>query len=196
MENILYGDIVGLQVIRPPGVMTNGRVTGGPATEEFMNNLEEVNVSDQMIIEKQECSICLEVFKEGDKCISLPCDSNHSFHSCGDGCSGIKEWLTRDNTCPLCRTEFPCSEVSTMDSEPEPENTDTESHILLTNMMQSLIQPHIDNNGDDENFPSEEHLVNTIQNYITTLAGIVHDSEETDLQRAIEASLVEHVESE
>jgi hypothetical protein len=195
MENILYGDIVGLQVIRPPEVMTQGRINDGPVTEEFMNNLEEVNVTDQMIIEKHECSICLEAFKEGEKCIRLPCpDHEHSFHSGSDKCSGIKPWLLRNNTCPLCRTEFPCSEVSAMDSEPEPENLDNESHILFSNMMQSLLNPNIQNNAVDD-LPSEEHLVNTIQNYITTLAGRVHELEDSDLQRAIEASLVDHVES-
>tara|TARA_B110000967_G_C18322150_1_gene288032 strand:- start:206 stop:451 length:246 start_codon:yes stop_codon:yes gene_type:complete len=81
-----------------------------------------------------------------------------------------------------------------MDSEPEPENLDNESHILFSNMMQSLLNPNIQNNAVDD-LPSEEHLVNTIQNYITTLAGRVHELEDSDLQRAIEASLVDHVES-
>jgi len=53
-------------------------------------NLEEVNNGD--------CSICLSAFDLGDMLISLPCDSKHSFHA-----NCIRQWLTRQNSCPLCQ---------------------------------------------------------------------------------------------
>ena len=53
-------------------------------------NLEEVNNGD--------CSICLSPFDLGDMLISLPCDSKHSFHA-----HCIRQWLTRQNSCPLCQ---------------------------------------------------------------------------------------------
>ena len=28
---------------------------------------------------------------------------NHIFHSGNEMCSGIKPWLERNNTCPMCR---------------------------------------------------------------------------------------------
>jgi hypothetical protein len=81
-------------------------------SEEFKNNLEEVIVDEEFISKEKQCSICLEEFKLGDKYIKLPCqtekeDEKHIFHSGSDTCSGIKPWLERNNTCPMCRTEFP-----------------------------------------------------------------------------------------
>ena len=43
-----------------------------------------------------ECSICLERFVKGDKYIVINC--GHLYH---EKC--IKEWIAKENTCPLCR---------------------------------------------------------------------------------------------
>jgi hypothetical protein len=51
---------------------------------------EEVNNPD--------CSICLGCFDMGEMLCSLPCDKKHSFHAC---C--IRQWLQRQNSCPLCQ---------------------------------------------------------------------------------------------
>lgn len=51
---------------------------------------EEVNNHD--------CPICLGGFSIGEMLISLPCDNKHSFHA-----SCIREWLQRQNSCPLCQ---------------------------------------------------------------------------------------------
>ena len=45
-----------------------------------------------------DCSICLTKFSVGEELISLPCDQKHSFHA---GC--IRQWLQRQNSCPLCQ---------------------------------------------------------------------------------------------
>ena len=45
-----------------------------------------------------ECAICLSKFDIGDMLISLPCDERHSFHA-----RCIREWLRRQNSCPLCQ---------------------------------------------------------------------------------------------
>jgi len=45
-----------------------------------------------------DCSICLSSFTCGEELISLPCDLKHSFHA---GC--IRQWLQRQNSCPLCQ---------------------------------------------------------------------------------------------
>jgi hypothetical protein len=81
-------------------------------SEEFINNIEERVVSDDFIKRGKQCSICLEDFKLNDKYMVLPCSTGeeneeHVFHSGNDDCSGVKEWLKRNNSCPLCRTGFP-----------------------------------------------------------------------------------------
>jgi hypothetical protein len=48
-------------------------------------------------VENDECSICLTSFELGEMLISLPCHQRHSFHG-----SCIREWLSRQNVCPLC----------------------------------------------------------------------------------------------
>ena len=80
------------------------------ACEQFVNTLEEVSVTEEMVSKGLECAICMEAFKENEKCVKLPCtDHPHYFHRGQEGseCSGIKPWLQRNNTCPVCRTEFP-----------------------------------------------------------------------------------------
>tara|TARA_B100000287_G_C20349557_1_gene669210 strand:+ start:23 stop:481 length:459 start_codon:yes stop_codon:yes gene_type:complete len=58
----------------------------------------------------------MEEFKEGEEVYKLPCnDNSHYFHidkkSNNCECSGIEEWFSENNTCPICRTEFPYDEI-------------------------------------------------------------------------------------
>ncbi|KAM7467802.1 hypothetical protein LguiB_015364 [Lonicera macranthoides] len=47
---------------------------------------------------KKECPICLDEFKDGERCRILSC--KHAFHiSCVD------VWLAENHTCPICRME-------------------------------------------------------------------------------------------
>lgn len=55
----------------------------------FANN-DEVNNCD--------CPICLCNFDMGEMLISLPCNHKHSFHA-----ACIRQWLQRQNSCPLCQ---------------------------------------------------------------------------------------------
>jgi len=56
----------------------------------FYSKKEDVN--------NEECSICLGQFDLGEMLISLPCDKKHSFHA-----ACIRQWLERQNSCPLCQ---------------------------------------------------------------------------------------------
>ena len=93
-----------------PGTEENNNNDG--CSEEFINNIEERVVSDEFLKRGKQCSICLEDFKLNDKYMVLPCSTGeenekHVFHSGNYDCSGVKEWLKRNNSCPLCRQEFP-----------------------------------------------------------------------------------------
>jgi hypothetical protein len=45
-----------------------------------------------------ECSICLQTYETNDLLLRLPCHARHCFHvDC------IREWLKRQNACPLCQ---------------------------------------------------------------------------------------------
>ena len=106
-------------------------------SEEYINNLEEKDVDEELLKKKLQCSICLEDFKLNDKYIALECVEPHIFHSGCETCSGIKEWLKRNNSCPLCRKEFP------MNSEnnnllPNPNALENRISNIITNYINEI----------------------------------------------------------
>ena len=53
---------------------------------------------EKITCNKDECSICLETYEQGDQLAVLPCDARHVFHvHC------IKKWLALHNSCPFCQ---------------------------------------------------------------------------------------------
>ena len=135
-------------------------------SEVFSNNLDEFTVDSEFAKKEVQCSICLDEFKEGDKCIRLPCKGEpHIFHSGSDSCSGVSPWLSINNTCPMCRHEFP-KEIS----RAAPSDTTPVGELIYHNL-------HNPNS-------LENTITNLIQEYINGVT-----TEEEDLQRAIELSL-------
>jgi len=69
-----------------------------PADEELLNLIELTNIKNlkDLSNDKKDCIICLEEFKNGDEVITLPC-----FHLYHKEC--IKDWLKRNNLCPICK---------------------------------------------------------------------------------------------
>uniref|UniRef100_A0A0D6R7V2 RING-type domain-containing protein n=1 Tax=Araucaria cunninghamii TaxID=56994 RepID=A0A0D6R7V2_ARACU len=55
--------------------------------------------SDEFYINgESECTVCLEQFKDGDRCVQLPACRHCCFHAqCAD------QWLSKNPICPLCR---------------------------------------------------------------------------------------------
>jgi hypothetical protein len=149
-------------------------------SEEFKNNLEEIIVDEEFISKEKQCSICLEEFKLGEKYIKLPCqtekeDEKHIFHSGNDTCSGIKPWLERNNTCPMCRTEFPKDEnpinplVETITITFPPINNMTNMNIFndIFNDINEDINGDINEDNNEENIPNPNELENRISDIIT-----------------------------
>ncbi len=180
--------------------LTGTTDTFNGVSEEFKNNLEEILADEEFILKEKQCSICLEEFKLGDKYIRLPCqtekeDEKHIFHSGNDTCSGIKPWLERNNTCPMCRTEFPKDENNI--------NPFIETITLMipainnmTNMENMNIFNDINEgvNADEginiENIPNPNDLENRISDIITNYINEIEASnEQRDIQIAIEQSL-------
>ena len=110
-------------------------------------------------------------FKKGEKCLKLPCKENeHFFHDEGENCTGIKKWLSKQNTCPICRTEFPM-ENNTNNTN----NTDNTDNIY-----------EIDNG-------IRQLMGNILMNSIRVLnpQEIIENEEQRQLEEAIQASLEE-----
>jgi len=72
-----------------------------PASNSSIQKLkkEEVNEKNLKDYEKQECTICKDIFKLKEHAITMPCE--HSFH---EDC--LLPWLKKHNSCPICRHEL------------------------------------------------------------------------------------------
>ena len=159
-------------------------------SEEFINNLDEFTVDEEILKKDLQCSICLDDFKKDDKCILLPCKEDpHYFHSGCDKCSGIKEWLKRKNTCPMCRTEFPKENASNRSLSGSGRTQSIfESLTLHTTVIPSSNSDSL--NSEEINIPNPNNLENTITDLIANyLDEIEQSNQQRDIQLAIEASL-------
>jgi E3 ubiquitin-protein ligase RNF115/126 len=104
------GDDALLQHIMRLSELQRGRTGTPPASEEAINNLEEVKITSDLCkhvgeqgAEKEypRCSICCEDLTE--KATKLPC--GHLFNR-----ECISQWLKEHNQCPVCRHELPTSD--------------------------------------------------------------------------------------
>ena len=185
------GGIFGIinTMILPNNIMNNNTEI---TSEEFINNLDEFTVDEEILQKNLQCSICLDDFEKDDKCIKLPCKEDpHYFHSGCDTCSGIKEWLKRKNNCPMCRTEFPTENTT---NEPILSGSGRTSDIFQSITLHTSIIPPVNNtepNNEEENIiPNPNNLENRISNIITSYINeIRQNDEQRDIQLAIEASL-------
>ena len=80
------------------------------AEKDFINSLSVQKVTPEMVEEKITCGICLDELQLDEDIIELPCKDKHYFHIKKEECPGIYPWLKENNTCPLCRHEFPSEE--------------------------------------------------------------------------------------
>ena len=80
-----------------------------PCSGKFVDKLEKVIITNEDIDNDLHCAICQDSFKLGENIIKLPCKDPHYFHyeSSKEECGGILPWFKENNSCPICREEFP-----------------------------------------------------------------------------------------
>ena len=82
------------------GIAQRGNIIGNKIISS--EDLKMIPCFDYMAGDKGtspvDCAVCLENFKNGDKCRLLP-SCRHSFHS-----QCIDSWLLKTPICPICRT--------------------------------------------------------------------------------------------
>ena len=126
------------------------------------------------------CSICLDNFKKGDRYIELPCgDQPHFFHYGNENCGGIFPWLSKNNTCPVCRFSLPKETTSSdtnNESEQEPglspDSTAPDS-IASDSINLNLSEETVENISENINNGSNSNrLVSNVHNYIQQLFNI------------------------
>ena len=87
----------------------NQPVLNKPCSASFVDKLEKVIITNEDVDNNLCCAICQSSFKLGEKVIKLPCKDPHFFHYEADEeeCGGILPWFKNNNSCPICREEFP-----------------------------------------------------------------------------------------
>jgi len=77
-----------------------------PLTEEQIRNLPQTEITQEQVEKRLQCTVCMDDFKLQEQVRRLPC--GHHFH---EAC--IFPWLTRHNTCPVCRNAAINTETTT-----------------------------------------------------------------------------------
>lgn len=140
-----------------------------PMCKNFIESLKEKKITSN---DDLSCAICQDKFKEDETVIELPCKGGgHFFHFEEGECPGLKPWIEINNTCPVCRSEFPLEPRA----EPEPEQeTDTEEEN--TSGSRRELSENI----------MEETFTNIMRGYIDRA---FEEQEDRDLNEAIQRSL-------
>ena len=149
----------------------NQEILENPTNKQFVDSLQAIQVDDTMIQKKETCCICQEYLQQGETIYELPC--KHKFHvenTCE--CCGIKPWLEKQNTCPVCRFELPLQETR------ESEDPIEESEVVGENPMQIRIIQRIILPVND-----------TVPNYQETIENFQDQLYDMELQLAIQRSL-------
>uniref|UniRef100_A0A1B6EE45 E3 ubiquitin-protein ligase RNF181 n=1 Tax=Clastoptera arizonana TaxID=38151 RepID=A0A1B6EE45_9HEMI len=75
---------------------TGGLILAPPASKDVVKNLplHKIKTKDE------QCTVCLKMFEVNEEVKLMPC--KHEFHS-----DCILPWLSKTNSCPLCRHELP-----------------------------------------------------------------------------------------
>ena len=168
-----------------------------PLCKKFLEELEEITIDNDNDNENKTCSICLEELKEGDKVIKLPCNGQpHYFHSTKtEECDGIIPWLEGNNTCPVCRCEFPEEKL-----KPElPESLlPTSNTELSEDQIQGLnvdAPPPTPLNYDSEEVNEDDfqlrpiNIMNQIMRRVIEEERVTMMNEEEEIQQAIMNSI-------
>ena len=100
------------------------------ASKDFINSLSVQKVSPELVEKKTTCALCLDELSLGEDIIELPCKDKHYFHIKKEDCPGIYPWLKDNNTCPMCRHQFPFEE-----KEIEQESGNLENPIRLPRLQ-------------------------------------------------------------
>uniref|UniRef100_A0A5B7BIH6 RING-type domain-containing protein n=1 Tax=Davidia involucrata TaxID=16924 RepID=A0A5B7BIH6_DAVIN len=72
--------------------------TPSHSAEDLQKFLPRLKYAAGLLERAKDCAVCLESFKEGEWCRSLPV-CNHMFH---ENC--VDNWLTKVPNCPICRS--------------------------------------------------------------------------------------------
>ena len=175
-----------------------------PCSESFIKGLEKITITNEDIDNNLYCAICQDKFKMGEKVIKLPCEDPHYYHFESDPeiCSGLIPWFKENNSCPICRTEFPeendipvpVENFDNVDENNTEENTEVNNNEALQeidNIIQRIFTFHPPNNQNPNQNPNMPIPPINLRNTILMPMNMIpyNEEENPDLQEAIYRSL-------
>lgn len=167
------------------------RVLQKPICKKFLEELEEITIEKEN--ENKTCSICLEEFKYGDKVLKLPCTGQyHYFHSNKtEQCDGIVPWFKDNNTCPVCRCEFPEEKSELTQSLISTSNTELSDEQVQELNIDGEAPQSLNDNIEEEvvNHIRPIDIMNQIMRRVVEEEREIMMNEEEELQRAIMNSI-------
>uniref|UniRef100_A0A7N0TM71 RING-type E3 ubiquitin transferase n=2 Tax=Kalanchoe fedtschenkoi TaxID=63787 RepID=A0A7N0TM71_KALFE len=81
-------------------LMMNDRQGPIPASRTSIDAMPTISISQAHLLSESQCPVCQDTFELGTEARLMPC--SHIYHS-----ECIVPWLSRHNTCPVCRQELP-----------------------------------------------------------------------------------------
>ena len=180
-----------------------------PCSASFVEELDKVIVTNEDVDNGLCCAICQEEFKMGERAIKLPCKDPHYFHceTPEDICGGILPWLKDNNSCPICREQFPEEESDTTIPIPN-QSFDGEVNASHVNQSEEDVNEAIDDiiqrlftiRPMPDTLPSPDQPLPPINLRHTIYIPLVlpeirnnlnnSDEDDPDLQEAIRQSLI------
>ena len=119
---IIGGNMNGNNILQRSFEEQKPKIT--PLCHEYKSSLQPRTLTSEELSQEINCSICQEVIKSDEKIIELPCEGqSHYFHigEKDEDCGGIFPWFEQNNSCTVCRFEFPAQPEPEPETEPEPE---------------------------------------------------------------------------
>jgi E3 ubiquitin-protein ligase RNF115/126 len=119
-------------------LMNNIEGTGpAPLAEDKLSALTKIQITEEHVHAKLQCSVCWEDFGVGDNVIRLDCE--HIYHP-----DCILPWLKLHGTCPVCRKDL---------NQPEEMETATSSNPDSINDNVSSQQQQVSSNSNTQSNP-------------------------------------------
>jgi len=165
-----------------------------PTDENIINSLEQIKMNEELLTQNLSCCICLDKFKLNEMIIKIPCNGQpHLFHMGSDTCQGIKPWLEKNNTCPICRHVLPTKEEEIIEENME-EDGQEEGNMEEEGQEGGIIEEAGQEGGiideEEEAGNQHRHVGQIIHNYLMQSHIIDDDGySEIDMDAAIRLSI-------
>ena len=112
-----------------------------PASEDLIDSLSRIVVTDENVNDLGECNITLDQFQIGDIAVKLTC--GHSYKE-----DSITQWLKMHNSCPVCR--LPLGDPENDSDDDNECNSENESEESEENNSEENLPPLLSTESDSD----------------------------------------------